>query len=177
MTDAKEYGRALFLITEEDSVSDTVLKDVKAAERILNDNPDYIKLIDSPALAKAERVELIHKAFSSLDERLLNLLKILAEDRILYLFGKAAKAYYAFYDESRGIVRVEAVTAIPLTNEQSKALSAKLSAKAKKTFIVTNTVDPSILGGIKLRYSGIQLDGSVKTRLDKFEEALKNTVI
>ena len=177
MTDAKEYGRALFLITEEDSVSDTVLKDVKAAERILNDNPDYIKLIDSPALAKAERVELIHKAFSSLDERLLNLLKILAEDRILYLFGKAAEAYYAFYDESRGIVRVEAVTAIPLTNEQSKALSAKLSANAKKTFIVTNTVDPSILGGIKLRYSGIQLDGSVKTRLDKFEEALKNTVI
>ena len=30
---------------------------------------------------------------------------------------------------------------------------------------------------MKLRYSGVQLDGSVKTRLDKFEDALKNTVI
>ncbi len=177
MTDAKEYGRALFLITEEDSVSDTVLKDVKAAERILNENPDYIKLIDSPALAKSERVSLIHKAFGSIDERLLNLLKILAENRNLYLFKKAAQAYYAFYDESRGIVRVEAVTAVPLTRAQEQAISAKLGARVGKTFIVTNTVDPSILGGIKLRYSGIQLDGSVKTRLDKFEEALKNTVI
>ena len=46
-----------------------------------------------------------------------------------------------------------------------------------KTIILTNTVDPSILGGVKLRYLGVQLDGSVKTRLDKFEDALKNTVI
>ena len=31
MTDAKEYGRALFLITEEDSASDKVLSDVRTA--------------------------------------------------------------------------------------------------------------------------------------------------
>lgn len=177
MTDAKEYGRALFLITEEDSTSDNVLTDVKTVERILKTNPDYIKLIDSPAITKVERVELIDKAFGSVNESLLNLLKILAENRTIYLFEKAAEAYYAFYDESRGIVRVEAVTAVPMTAEQSRALSEKLGAKVGKTFIVSNTVDSSILGGIKLRYSGIQLDGSIKTRLDKFEEALKNTVI
>ena len=177
MTDAKEYGRALFLITEEDSVSDKLLSDVKTAERVLKDNPDYISLLDSPALSKGERVELAHKAFSSLDERLLNLIKILTEKRAVYLFAKAAEMYYALYDESRGIERVEAITAVPLTKEQSLALTKKLGARFGKTFVLTNLVDPSILGGIKLRYAGVQLDGSVKTRLDKFEEALKNTVI
>ena len=177
MTDAKEYGRALFLITEEDSVSDKVRTDVKTAESALMANPEYIKMIDSPALSKAERVELIDQAFGQLDYRLLNFMKILAESRKMYLFEKAAKAYYAFYDSSRGIDRVEAVTAIPLTKDQTEAIAKKLAAKDGKTYIITNTVDPSILGGIKLRYSGIQLDGSVKTRLDKFEEALKSTVI
>ena len=74
-------------------------------------------------------------------------------------------------------MRVDAITAVPLTAAQSDKLAAKLSRTLSKTVIVKNTVDPSILGGMKLRYSGVQLDGSVKTRLDKFEDALKSTVI
>ena len=88
-----------------------------------------------------------------------------------------AREYYALYDESRGILRVEAVTAIPLSDSQRDAMTKKLSLSLRKTVILTNTVDKSTLGGVTLRYSGVQLDGSVKTRLDKFEAALKNTVI
>ncbi len=177
MTDANEYGKALFLITEEDGVSDKILADVKTAESVLRSNPDYLKLLDSPALSKEERVGLVSKAFSGLDERLSNLIKILTENRSMHLFGKAAKSYYALYDESRGILRVEAVTAIPLSEKQAKAIKDKLTYSLRKTVVLNNTVDPSILGGVKLRYSGVQLDGSVRTRLDKFEDALKNTVI
>ena len=36
MIDAKEYGRALFLITEEENLSDEVLADVKTADKSLN---------------------------------------------------------------------------------------------------------------------------------------------
>ena len=177
MTDANEYGKALFLITEEDGVSDKLLSDVKTAERVLVSNPDYVKLLDSPAISKAERVELVDKAFSGLDERLSNLLKILTEQRAMYLFCKAAQAYYTLYDESRGILRVEAITAIPLSEKQANSIKDRLATNLGKTVVLTNTVDPTILGGVKLRYSGVQLDGSVRTRLDKFEDALKNTVI
>ncbi len=177
MTDANEYGKALFLITEEDAVSDKVLADVRTANSIFSKNPDYVKLLSSPAVPKEERVELVGKAFSELDWRLVNLLKILTERREVNLFSKVAESYGNLYDQSRGIVRVEAVTAIPLSKEQSDKLTLKLSRELGKTVIIRNTVDHSILGGMKLRYSGVQLDGSVRTRLDKFEEALKNTVI
>ena len=177
MTDAKEYGKALFLITEEDGLSDKVISDVKAAERVLSSNPDYVKLLDSPALSKSERVGLADKAFSGLDERLSNLIKILTEKRAVHIFGRIAKTFYALYDESRGILRVEAITAIPMSEKQSKAIGDKLAISLGKTVVLSNTVDPSILGGVRLRYSGVQLDGSVKTRLDKFEDALKHTVI
>ncbi len=177
MTDAKEYGKALFLITEEDAISDKVLADVNTADSVLKANPEYIKLLNSPAISSAERVELVDKAFGGLNEHLCNLIKILTEKRSVQLFAKAAEAYSNLYDESRGIVRVEAVTAIPLTEAQSNAISAKLAASLHKTVIIKNTIDRSILGGVKLRYSDVQIDGSVKTRLDKFEDALKNTVI
>ena len=177
MTDAKEYGKALFLITEEDGVTEQVLADVKTAKSVFKANPDYAKLLNSPAIASAERVELVGKALSGLDERLCNLIKILTEKRSVHLFDKAAEAYLDLYDESRGILRVEAVTAIPLTEAQSAAIVKKLSVSLGKTVIIKNTVDRAILGGVKLRYADVQLDGSVKTRLDKFEEALKSTVI
>lgn len=177
MIDAKEYGRALFLITEEEGSTDKVLADVKTAEAALGENPEYVKLLDSPAVTKTERISLADKAFSTLDENLLNLIKILIEKRDIRLFDKVAKEYYELYDLSRGILRVEAVTAIPLDKSQCDALTKKLQATLNKTVVLTNTVDRSTLGGVTLRYSGIQLDGSVKTRLDKFEAALKQQVI
>lgn len=177
MTEANEYGKALFLITEEDGQSDKILTDVRTAESILSGNPEYVKLLSSPAVPKSERIELVDKAFSCLDVSLCNLIKILVEKHAIHLFDKVAKAYYGLYDESRGILRVEAITAVALTEGQSATMTEKLSKSLGKTVVLKNTVDRSILGGVKLRYSGVQLDGSVRTRLDKFEEALKNTVI
>ena len=60
---------------------------------------------------------------------------------------------------------------------QIKAMTAKLISLTGKKIVLKNTVDPGILGGVKLRYSGIQLDGSVKTRLDGFEKSLKSVVL
>ena len=77
MTDAKEYGKALFLITEEDGSTERVLDDLKIARSVFKTNPDYEKLLDSPAISKDERVSLADAAFSSLNEYLLNLIKIL----------------------------------------------------------------------------------------------------
>ena len=88
-----------------------------------------------------------------------------------------AKAYLSEYDKARGIERVEAVTAVAMTEAQLAALRAKLTALTGKTVVIRNTTDPTILGGMKLRYSGLQLDGSVRSRLDAFERSLKEIVI
>lgn len=177
MTDAREYGKALFLITEEDGVTDKVIEDIKLVCSVFKENPDYSKLLNTPAIPKEKRTELLDSAFSSIDGRLLNLIKILCEKRATQLFDKAMDAFFDLYNESRGILEVEAVTAIALTNSQMEAIKAKLASLLNKTIILKNKIDKSTLGGVKLRYSGIQLDGSIKTRLDSFESTLRKTVI
>ena len=174
---SNEYGKALFMLTEECGSSDAVLNDVTLAYEILKQNPDYVKLLDTPAISKAEKLALAEEAFSSLDENLKNLIKMLCERHIVYTLPDVYATYVALYNESRGIEKVEAVTAVPMTEEQISRMTEKLSSMTGKKIIIKNTVAPEILGGVKLRYSGKQLDGSVKTRLDKFEASLKNTVI
>ena len=177
MTDAKEYGKALFLITEEDGTTEQVLSDIKTVRSVLENNPDYTKLLDTPALTKSERIGLIDEAFGTVTKELRNLIKILCERRATHLFSKVCEAYSNLYDDARGILRAEAVTAVALTPAQTEALTKKLGALTGKSVVIKNTVDGSVLGGMKLRYSGIQLDGTVKSRLDKFEAALRDTVI
>ena len=38
-------------------------------------------------------------------------------------------------------------------------------------------VDPAVLGGIRLNYDGMQVDGTVQGRLDAIGRQLKNTVL
>ena len=177
MTAGKEYGNALFMLSEECKTTEKVLSDVCAVDEIFKSNPKYVKLLDTPAVTKAEKLSLVDEAFSSLDESVVNLIKILCERHSVYTFPEVRRSYQRLYDASRGIEHVEAVTAVAMSEMQLERMRDRLSGMTGKKIIIKNTVDPEILGGVKLRYSGIQLDGSVKTRLDKFEASLKNTVI
>ena len=177
MTDAKEYARALFELAEECGKTEAVMSDLAIIDSAFSQNPDYRNLLDTPALKKDEKLALIDEAFSGLDGYAVNLLKILCERHSAHLFPKIKTEADKLYDESRGIERVEAVTAISMTDEQIEAITKKLEAITSKTVIVNNKVDKSILGGVILRYSGTQLDGSIKTRLEDLRKSLSNIII
>ena len=174
MAGKNEYGNALFLLAKEEGSIEAVKSDLDTAVAAIEENPDYIRLLDTPALAKQERLNLIDKAFATLNYSVINLIKILCEKHLVYSIKEVASTYSALYDEHNGIERVEAVTAILLNDAQREAIKNKLAVMTGKKIILKNTVKPEILGGVMLRYSGIQLDGSVKSRLDAFERSLKN---
>ena len=172
-----EYAKALFMLAVEMDKCEKILVDLNAVTSAVKENKGYIALLDTPALPKEEKLSLIDEAFSSLDECVVNLMKILCEKRLSREIFGILEEYRKLYDEKFGILRVEAISARPMSASQLSTLKAKLEKEKGKTVIITNTHDPEILGGLKLRYSGIQLDGSLKTRLDKIEASLKSVIV
>ena len=173
----KAYGEALFSLTEELGTTERVLDDVRTLSKVIEKSPEYLGMLDSPALTREERLGLIDGSLGSLNKNLVNLVKILAEKRLAHLLVKVLEYFRSEYDRSRGIERVSVISAVPMTAEQVARLRAKLEAITGKQIIVNNTCDPSLLGGMKLRYQGIQLDGTVKTKLDGFAKRLSELVI
>ena len=55
----KAYGEALFSLTEELKITEKVLDDVKTLTEVINASPEYLKMLDSPALTREERLGLI----------------------------------------------------------------------------------------------------------------------
>jgi F-type H+-transporting ATPase subunit delta len=173
----KAYGEALFSLTEELGKTEAVLRDVETLEAVISRSPEYLKMLDSPALAREERLGLIEASLGTLDRNLVNLTKLLAEKRLSHALPKVLEHFRRAYELSRGIERVEVISATVLSEAQKAKLKAKLTGMTKKQIIISYTHDPSLLGGMKLRYMGIQLDGSVRSKLDGFAKSLSELVI
>ncbi len=177
MRGAENYGRAMFLLAEEIGKTEEVFSDLSSVCTALEREPEYARLLDNPALAREERLSLIDRTLSPVLAEVRDFIKYLSERRAVSTLPSAVAEFSALRDERLGIERVEAVTAVPMSEGQIGTLKARLAALTGKTVIIKNTVDPGILGGMKLRYSGVQLDGSVKTRLDKLEKQLSQIIV
>ncbi len=172
MADANEYGKALLMLSLEKGSAEKVLEELTVVKNALKENPKYTDLADTPALPSSLRMGLVDEAFGGFDEYLLNLLKILCEKREFYKVPAICDSFSGYYDESIGRLRVSAVTAVPMTPEQKASLREKLERKTGKTVVVDNIVDPKVIGGVRLRYAGVQLDGTLRANLDAMEKRL-----
>lgn len=177
MINAYEYGRALFMLSEEENITEEIGHQIKEILEVLKNNPEYCNVLDTPAIASEEKPKLIDKAFAGTHEYILNFIKILCSRRAISQFEECVKVFSQAYDESRNIMRATAVTAMPMSEKQIKALSEKLEKITGKTVEVSNVIDPDLIGGVTLRYEGKQLDGSIKSRLDELKKMLSETIV
>ena len=175
---AKNYAEALFSVANEDGVDGEILEQFAQIRKLFDGNPDYVKLIYAPNIPKAERTALLDEAFSGrVHPFLLSFLKLLCENGYIYEYGDCETCYRGEYNKAHGIIAGVAVSAVPLRPEQMEKLRARLCRLSGKHVDLTNRVDPSVLGGIRLEYEGIELDGSLRQRLDSIGKTLSDTLL
>ncbi|MFT4252855.1 MAG: ATP synthase F1 subunit delta, partial [Caulobacter sp.] len=85
----------------------------------------------------------------------------------------AINAFVALSAKHRGVVAAEVVSAAPLSAAQLKAVTAAVSSALGKTPEISTRVDPSILGGVKVRVGSRLFDASLRSKLDSLKFALK----
>ena len=144
---------------------------------VLHKNPAYITLMDTPAVSSEEKLRMLEEAFGGVDPMLKNFLCILCEKRAFYQFDACADAFMKNYDELHEILRATAITAVPMSKKQQEALRKKLASLTGKTVELSNITDPAVLGGVTLRCGGVQLDGSLQTRLETLRRSLAETIV
>jgi F-type H+-transporting ATPase subunit delta len=172
------YGESLYELAKDESLSQELGQQLKVLLQSFQQEPDFLRLLSSPSLTKAERCQVLDDSFrGKIHPYLLNFLKILTEKSYIRYFSDCCTAYAQRYNEDNGILPVTAVTAIAMTAQQTGALSEKLSRITGKTIDLTNRIDPSCLGGIRLDYDGQRLDDTVAHRLRSIRDLLKNTVL
>lgn len=172
------YGQALYGLAKDEGISDVILQQLTVLDQSFREEPQFLRLLCAPNLAVQERCSVIDQCFrGKVHQYVLNFLKILTEKSVVKSFPDCVSFYIEQYNEDHGILPVTAVTAVALSENQTKRLADKLSAITGKYITINNRIDPDCLGGVRLDYDGKRIDGSVANRLESVRNLLKNTVL
>ena len=172
------YGESLYELAKDENLAKLIGEQLAALQQAFRQEPDFIRLLSSPNLTKAERCQILDNSFrGKVHAYVLNFLKILTEKGYMRYFSDCCDAYTEHFDQDNGILRVNAVSAVELSTEQKEKLTAKLANITGKHVELINRIDPSCLGGVRLDYDGQRLDDTVSHRMATIRDMLKNTVL
>ena len=173
MTDiSREYASALFSLVESDNCEKEVYSSLLRIKRILDENPEYVKMLASPAIDKKERAALFTQAIASEPELVKDFSSLLCEKGYIVFFGEISDEYGAMYFEKSKITRVKITSATGLTSGEKAALEKKLESVTGNRIEAEYCLDPSLIAGVKAEYDGKVSDGSLKHRLREIKEVI-----
>ncbi|MBQ8647080.1 MAG: ATP synthase F1 subunit delta [Oscillospiraceae bacterium] len=174
---AKLYGGALYDLAAEEGLEAELLAQQETLLELMAAEPDWLRLLAIPSIPKPERTALLGEALAGAHPYLINFAKILCEREAIGEWPACCKEYRRRYNAAHGIVTATATAALPLTGDQKARLEAKLSAMTGKQVQVAVKVDPDCLGGIRLDLDGVQLDGTLKSRLAAVRQAVAQAAL
>ena len=172
------YGESLYELAREESLDKQIGEQIAVMQTAFRQEPDFVRLLSSPNLTKAERCQILDSSFrGKVHPYVLNFMKILTEKGYIRYFCDCCDAYTARYNQDHNILTVTAVTAVALSPAQTEKLTQKLSRITGKQIALRNRIESNVLGGMRLDYDGQRLDDTVSHRLDAIRDLLDKTVL
>ena len=171
----ERYALALFDLADETRALDAVRADLLSLKSAWVESADLRRLATSPVIAAEDQsrglAAIADKAkFHATTKKFLGLLTQNGRARDL---AAVIAGFEALYAKKAGVVAAEVVSAAPLSAAQMKSIQSALRASLGKDPEMSARVDPSILGGLKVKVGSKLFDGSLKTKLDQMKYALK----
>jgi F-type H+-transporting ATPase subunit delta len=172
---AERYAAALFDIADERRMLDEVASDLRELRTMLAASVDLSRLLKSAILTRGEQ----GRAIAMLAERagfvplIRDFLGVVAKNRRLFAIPAMIEAYLDRLAEQRGEITAEVIAARPLSEAQLALLNDQLRRSVGRRVSVDARVDPGLIGGMIVKVGSRMVDGSVKSKLQRLQLAMK----
>lgn len=168
----ENLAKAFFDLCREEDLDGAVRDELFEIDRAFSENGDIVSLLDCPGISLSERQSIVCDILVDAHAYTVNLMCILTADRIVASFSKIVTLYNSYYEVAHDIEHVTAITAAPMTDDQIANLRGVLENKRKKTIILENKIDRTLIGGILLRYPDKQTNATVSFELERIKREL-----
>mgnify|MGYP003652175360 CR=1 FL=1 len=172
---AGRYATALYELSVEAGQLLVVEGDLKSLKSALDESADLRDLATSPIYTREQQSDAMGAVSDAMGLNGLtrNVLGLMAGKRRLFALPAVIASFEEKMADYRGEVTAEVTAAAPLTDDQLAALSDALKASVGKTVMLNVTVDDSIIGGLVVKVGSKMIDSSIKTKLAKLNNAMK----
>ena len=172
---AGRYATALFELALESKAVEPVQSDLNAFDALVAANPDLSRLVRSPVFSAEEQakalIAILEKA--GIKGIAANFLRVVAVNRRLFAAREIIRGFNALVARHRGEVTAQVTVAQALNDARLGEIRDTLRAVTGKDVQVDVTVDPSIIGGLKVKVGSRMVDASLRTKLNSIKFAMK----
>ena len=172
---ANTYAAALLNAAEEAGQAEGVLADLEElVHDIWHEQKEFAALLSYGLTNPERRDRVLNDVFKDrVQPVLMTFLHVLARRERLVLLPLIARPARELWDRRNKRVPVTVRSAVPLDDGLREALRAKLSAMlAGGTPILSEEVDPELIGGLVVQIGDGLYDASVRSGIDQVHEAM-----
>jgi F-type H+-transporting ATPase subunit delta len=174
-TVARPYAEALFRVAQAGKESFTLAawSDLVAELAQIGGHPDVQAFARNPKASASDVVAAVTALVKSpLNTEAKNFLAMLVENGRISLLPEIGAQFHALKNAVEGAADAEVTSAFELSAAQVSALVATLEQKFSRKLNPVVTVDPALIGGVRVVVGDEVLDTSVRAKLQQMRVAL-----
>jgi F-type H+-transporting ATPase subunit delta len=167
------YARALLEMADAAGQLDAVGEEVRAIGDLLQGNPDLLKLMSSRVLSNEKRAASIERVFKNqISDLVYRFLRVVNDKDRMSLLPEIVAAFAEQLDARRGVRKLTVFVASEMDRQAVDALARSIGGAIGGTVVLNQVVQPTLIGGLKLRMADSLVDGSVATQLKILERKM-----
>jgi F-type H+-transporting ATPase subunit delta len=169
---ARTYARALFGAAKDEGRVDQVRDELATFVEAVDDVPELRSLIRNPELDPPTKAATLDAVLEGADELIRNFVRVVTEKGRAGQLDEIAREYEALVAAEEKILTVELTTAYELSDDEASAIVKQIEDASGQRVDAARTVDPDLIGGLVLKAGSLEVDSSIRGRLDRLRRDL-----
>jgi F-type H+-transporting ATPase subunit delta len=174
---AKRYAQALGEVVTKPGVGyqpEALLEQLEDFRNLVEQHSELKNILLSPAVSPAKKRAIVAEVSSRLafPEPLRNFLYVVLDHRRLGILDELIEAFREWLDNVLGIARIEVLSALPVSEQQQARVVVTFSKLTGREVRAEFRQDPTVLGGLVVKYGSRLYDGSLQAQLRALDRAI-----
>lgn|SRR5690606_24825334 len=171
---AKRYADALFQLASEKSNLNDLLEELRVVKQVFGENKELHAFLAHPRVTNEKKRNFLDEVFKGVSNDVLNTLKILVERHRIGMTTDVVDAFETLVNEASGVAQGKVYSVRMLSDAEKADLEHSFAKRLNKSVVkLENVVDPSLVGGVKIRMGNTIYDGTISGKLRRIESNIK----
>lgn len=172
---AGRYAKALYGAAFDEGITLQVEEQLKLVVEVLHNDVEVKRFILAPRISQSDKLKVLRGTLQGkVSEAVMNTVQLLVERGRTDIFEELLAKYIKIEGDALGIGYATVYSAYSLNQAEQDSVAAEFSQLTGRKIRVTNIVDRSLLGGLKVLIGDTLYDGSLAGKLTRLEKSFND---